>query len=247
MSRNASPTNANAARRWRPAPRPPRPLVAKPPALPAGAQDFVVAILANPGNEVSRLARKWLAEAHAGPDATLTEYDYWRAVRAAAWATRVHCAYALAIARNEVRIRDTWRRWDDDDAAWIQRLVDETGYRTSDWEEDRLAAIAEEATTARPDQAATAANASTADSEYTLMYSGIDEAWFLLRGADPLADNITLTAEQVDQACTWAAEVVADDCGQTPAHWQARDRDSAGSIEYVAESLPGQPILIHVY
>ena len=115
----------------------------------AHAADIVDAWLWAPGNDTSTLARVWLVDAGVGPDPQLQPYEWWDQVRRGTWPVRVHAAHALALARYEVHARITYNRWNEQDAAWLARLREHTGYQPTEWEQARLADV-DERTRATP-------------------------------------------------------------------------------------------------
>lgn len=197
-------------------------LAAKSPKLPPAAADIVDAWLWAPGNDVASLAGKWLTAAGVGPDPQLPAHQWWEQLRAADWPTRVHAAHALALARHEIRARTTWRSWTHEDAAWLARLAEHTGYTPTEWEQARLAAI----------------DAAPAGREYRLVYDPTDSTWLLLDDAGVLADHDGIEEDDADQAKRWAAEVLADEFDAAGVEWTTRD-DVDGDTEYVTE-VPGE-------
>lgn len=94
-----------------------------------------------PYADALRLTHKWL-----GDSVGITDPDMYRwrdSVVAADAATRSWVAWAMTVAAAEARLRWRNRRWDRDDAAYLERLATATGYVPTEWEKEQLAAIAE--------------------------------------------------------------------------------------------------------
>jgi len=87
--------------------------------------------------EAIRLAHRWLVKAGVGP-ADLRQPAAYIAAVGAEHIVRV--AYAVAVAADEVRLRNPNRAWDRRDAAYLARLQ-AIGYTPTAWENDRLAAV----------------------------------------------------------------------------------------------------------
>jgi ParB/RepB/Spo0J family partition protein len=205
-------------------------LAARPPKLPPAAADIVDAWLWAPGNDLATLAGKWLTAAGVGPDPDLPPHQWWQQIRTADWPTRVHAAHALAIARHEIRARTTYRKWTHEDAAWLARLAEHTGYTPTAWEQARLAAV----------------DAAPASREYRLLYDPADSAWLLLDADRPIADHDGLEQDDVETAKCWAAEVLIDTpAGEGLGAVEWTTRDLGGPVEYVAATpttaTPGSP------
>ncbi len=91
-----------------------------------------------PGHrDAVRLAHRWLRTAGVGPTDLAEPSAY---IAAVAPNDLVHVAYVVALAADEVRIRDPRRAWDRRDLAHLHRL-EQAGYTPTDWERDRLTAV----------------------------------------------------------------------------------------------------------
>ncbi|MFD8564686.1 ParB/RepB/Spo0J family partition protein [Streptosporangium canum] len=91
------------------------------------------------------LARTWLCQAGVGP-----AVDDDRAYAATALdgpdhEFAVRLAYAMALAKDELRTRACGARWDDSAIKHIQHLTEATGYQPTEWEQARIAAATADA------------------------------------------------------------------------------------------------------
>lgn len=116
-------------------------LVAQPLSLPSSASDLVDAWLESANSNLWRLGHRWLTELGVDPAASAGRspelQQWWHQMLRADWPTRLHVAYALTLARHEVRIRIHRSAWDAKDVAWVNRLV-KSGYDPTPWEKERL-------------------------------------------------------------------------------------------------------------
>ncbi|MFF0256904.1 hypothetical protein ACFYPW_30950 [Micromonospora zamorensis] len=206
-------------------------LAAQAPKLPQTAVDIIDAWLWAPGSDCAQLAHKWLLAAGVGPDPKLPNYQWWEQVRRAGWSVRVHAAHALGIARREVQARGTYREWNQGDAAWLARLVEQAGYTPSAWEQARLDAI-------DPPESKPAAPAGP--QRISLSFDDADACCWLLH-YDSQVDEPAAYAEHlsdpdgVDAAQAWAAELLADRHGIEVTGWTA------------GQPVPGRPARIAVH
>ena len=89
-----------------------------------------------PYAEALRLTHKWL-----GDSVGITGGDMYRwrdSVTRSDAGTRAWVAWAMTVAAAEIRARWRNRRWDADDAAYLDCLVSKTGYVPTGWEKERL-------------------------------------------------------------------------------------------------------------
>jgi ParB/RepB/Spo0J family partition protein len=191
-------------------------LAAKAPKLPPSAADIVDAWLWAPGSDCAQLAHKWMLAAGVGPDPALPNYRWWEQVRRAGWAVRVHAAHALGLARREVQARGTHREWNQGDAAWLARLVEQAGYTPSAWEQARLDAI--DPAESEPDVPAGPRRISLSSDDddaccWLLHYDEQDEP---AAYAEHLSDP-----DGVEAAQAWAVELLADRHGIEVTGWTA--------------------------
>lgn len=84
-----------------------------------------------------RIAHRWLVKAGIGPADLRNPAAYIAAVGPA---DLVRVAFAIAIAADEVRLRNPQRVWDHRDAAHLTRLQ-AVGYTPTEWETERLSAV----------------------------------------------------------------------------------------------------------
>ncbi len=88
-----------------------------------------------------RLAHRWLVKNNIGPADLRTPAAYMAEVGQSHPEVLVRVAYAIAVATDEVRLRNPNRVWDHRDTAYLARLQ-AVGYTPTAWENDRLAAVA---------------------------------------------------------------------------------------------------------
>jgi ParB family transcriptional regulator, chromosome partitioning protein len=94
-----------------------------------------------PYTESLRLAHKWLGDS---VGITGADMHRWRdSITRLDAASRVRVAWAITVAGAEARLRSRRGRWDVEDRAHVQRLVDGVGYVPSEWEKRQLARIDE--------------------------------------------------------------------------------------------------------
>lgn len=115
-------------------------LVARKPAAREVTEALADAVLRDrvPYADALRLTHKWLSDS-----VGITGLDMYRwrdSVTASDAASRTWVAWAMTIAGAEARIRSRNRRWDADDAAYLDRLGTKTGYIPTAWEKEQLAA-----------------------------------------------------------------------------------------------------------
>jgi ParB family chromosome partitioning protein len=92
-----------------------------------------------PHSESLRLAHEWLGDS---VGITATEMYGWRdSITELDAASRLWVAWAMTVAGAEARLRSRRGRWDVEDRAHVQRLVDRVGYVPSEWEKRQLARI----------------------------------------------------------------------------------------------------------
>lgn len=116
-------------------------LVRKLPAAAVTTQDLVAAMVVHGGGGFAaalKLARKWLRGV-LGPAEESDPYTWHRAVTAGTDRERLHLAWAMAIAQDELVARAAYRRWGMGDVAHVRRLMDRVGYEPTMWELDRIA------------------------------------------------------------------------------------------------------------
>lgn len=186
-------------------------LVASPPKLPASAKDIVEACIARADNDTRQLARKWLVAASAGPGEEQSPYPWWEQLGQEPWPVQVQAAHAVALARHEVNTRGYWRKWNEEDAAWLARLA-EVGYVPSAWEQAKLDAIGQEEAEQR------------APEVVALAFDASELCWVLFYDLE--VDEPAATADQfqdpeaVDEAKAWAVEVLLEDWGIEVTGWE---------------------------
>jgi ParB/RepB/Spo0J family partition protein len=137
----------------------------------------------------------------------------------------------------------------DDAKAWAEQLLhDEYGIEVTGWADGQLLpgypahiAVFAGADNAGGELVDRDGAAAAGLGEYRLLHSAIDDVWMVLRDDEHLADHDGLDAEDLDGACAWASQVVADDCGRQVEGWQSRAGIGDGGVEHVAEFAPGQP------
>ncbi len=200
-------------------------LVAAAPKIPAGdAVALIVrATVDMVGGDAAKLAMRWLREAGVIDGAGLSPYQFGLHLADKPWKIQAPAAYAMALAWQEGRTRGSYRTWDASDAAHLRMLVEQADHSLTDWEQDRLNAIA-------------GADASTGG--FSLGYSVVD-GWCLYAGSEPAPVDTAgpdIGVNDVDAAQRWAGEIVEGQC-HPPVRWQPGP-DQHGEDGYVAVAVP---------
>ena len=115
-------------------------LVRKLPSSAVATQDLVAAMVAHGGGGFAatmKLTRKWLRDT-LGPAEEADPYAWHRAVKAGGERERLHLAWAMAIAQDELRAREPYRRWGAGDVAHVRRLQERVGYVPTEWESAQM-------------------------------------------------------------------------------------------------------------
>jgi ParB/RepB/Spo0J family partition protein len=113
-------------------------LVAKPPARAEALEDLIRAVA--DGNLEHGEAARLVHTVGQG-----SGHQHWleQVMRDTREETRLHVAWALTVARDEIRTSATWASWGSEQATHLERLRERTGYVPTAWEQAKLVTISQ--------------------------------------------------------------------------------------------------------